>query len=219
MTVNVVACLIVLIGAFLGQQSPLTVTQMLWVNLIMDTFAAMALAALPPTPAVMLEKPRNRKAFIVTPAMWKIIISEGLIFFIILTALLILFQHTDITCLYNFSDIVWGNFNGLTSYELSLFFTIFVFLQFWNMFNARAFATGKSAFHLKHCGEFILITVVILAGQIAIVQFGGEFFEVVPLKFLDWIIIIFSTSIVLVIGEFIRCFKMIFNRKLIPNKQ
>lgn len=219
MTVNVVACLIVLIGAFLGQQSPLTVTQMLWVNLIMDTFAAMALAALPPTPAVMREKPRNRKAFIVTPAMWKIIISEGLIFFIILTALLILFQHTDITCLYNFSDIVWGNFNGLTSYELSLFFTIFVFLQFWNMFNARAFATGKSAFHLKHCGEFILITVVILAGQIAIVQFGGEFFEVVPLKFLDWIIIIFSTSIVLVIGEFIRCFKMIFNRKLIPNKQ
>lgn len=207
MTVNVAACLIVLFGAFLGTQSPLTVTQMLWVNLIMDTFAAMALAALPPDPSVMKDKPRDRKDFIINRTMWRLILGVGGIFFVILLALLIAFQHLDIYCLYDFSGLSWGADNGLTGYELSLFFTIFVFLQFWNMFNARAFATGHSAFNLKHCGEFGIIALLIFVGQVAIVELGGEFFSVEPLKILDWVIIVGSTSLVLWIGEFIRLFK------------
>ncbi len=99
-----------------------------------------------------------------------------------------------------------GN-TGLSGYELSLFFTIFVFLQFWNMFNARAFETGRSAFHFKDCGGFLLIALFILLGQIAIVTIGGEFFSVEPLKIIDWVIIIASTSIVLWIGEFLRLFR------------
>ena len=207
MTVNVAACLIVLVGAFLGTQSPLTVTQMLWVNLIMDTLAAMALSSLPPSPAVMKDKPRDRKDFIINLPMWKGIFGVGGIFFVILLGLLILFQHLDVHCLYNFEGLTWGANNGLSPYELSLFFTIFVFLQFWNMFNARAFSTGRSAFHLKKCGEFELITLIILVGQILIVEIGGEFFNVTPIKILDWLIIIGATSLVLWIGEFIRLFK------------
>lgn len=209
MTVNVVACLIVVVGAFMGTESPLTVTQMLWVNLIMDTFAAMALAALPPSEAVMKDKPRNRNSFIINRGMWDFIIGIGIVFFIILLGLLILFENTDITCLYNFSGIRWGTGEGLTPYELSLFFTIFVFLQFWNMFNARAYATGKSALNLHKCGEFILIAAFIFGGQILIVEIGEEFFNVVPLKILDWVIIVSSTSLVLWIGEILR----FFNRK------
>lgn len=206
-TVNVAACLIVLVGAFLGTQSPLTVTQMLWVNLIMDTFAAMALAALPPSSDVMLDKPRNRNDFIINRPMMRFILGVGLVFFVILLGLLIVFEHMDIRCLYDFTDLTWGTNTGLTPYELSLFFTIFVFLQFWNMFNARAFAAKHSALKLRNCGEFTLISLIIVFGQIIIVELGEEFFNVVPLKILDWIIIIASTSLVLWIGEAVRFFK------------
>lgn len=207
MTVNVAACLIVLFGAFMGMQSPLTVTQMLWVNLIMDTFAAMALASLPPSHSVMKEKPRSRTAFIINSPMWKSIIGVGGIFFLLLLGLLYYFEHTDITCLTEVGTAQIGASNGLTPYELSLFFTIFVFLQFWNMFNARAFETGRSAFHFKGCSGFGLIALAILVGQIVIVTIGGEFFSVVPLKIIDWVIIIGGTSLVLWIGEILRLFK------------
>ena len=207
MTVNVAACFIVLFGAFMGMQSPLTVTQMLWVNLIMDTFAAMALASLPPSQSVMKEKPRSREAFIINRPMWKSIIGVGGVFFLFLLGLLYYFEHTDITCLTEVGKTAMGGNTGLSGYELSLFFTIFVFLQFWNMFNARAFETGRSAFHFKECGGFLLIALVILVGQILIVSVGGDFFNVEPLKIIDWIIIIGGTSLVLWIGELTRLLK------------
>ena len=212
MTVNVAACLIVLFGAFMGTESPLTVTQMLWVNLIMDTFAAMALASLPPSASVMKEKPRSREAFIINRPMWKSIIGIGGVFFLLLLGLLYDFEHYEVGSMTEvFSFIPQGPVDAahpsLTPYELSMFFTIFVFLQFWNMFNARAFATGKSAFHFKGCGGFMLIALIILLGQILIVSVGGQFFNVEPLHFLDWLIIIGSTSLVLWIGELVRLFK------------
>lgn len=205
LTVNVVACLIVLSGAFLGMQSPLTVTQMLWVNLIMDTFAAMALASLPPTKSVMKEQPRSRSAFIINRPMWEFILGTGLVFSALLFAMLYYLEHTDIN---SFAEIGRAAFEpqlaSLTPYEVSLFFTTFVFLQFWNMFNARAFATGRSALHFKGCGGFLFIAAVILVGQILIVSIGGPFFSVVPLALIDWVVIIGSTSIVLWIGEIYR---------------
>ena len=205
LTVNVVACLIVLSGAFLGMQSPLTVTQMLWVNLIMDTFAAMALASLPPTKSVMKEQPRSRSAFIINRPMWEFILGTGLVFSALLFAMLYYLEHTDIN---SFAEIGRAAFDpqlaSLTPYEVSLFFTTFVFLQFWNMFNARAFATGRSALHFKGCGGFLFIAAVILVGQILIVSIGGPFFSVVPLAMIDWVVIIGSTSIVLWIGEIYR---------------
>lgn len=207
MTVNVAACLIVLAGAFMGMQSPLTVTQMLWVNLIMDTFAAMALASLPPTRSVMRDKPRDQRDFIINHPMWRSIIGVGVAFFAILIGLLYYMQHTDVTSLTQIGRLPWVSGHNMSPYELSLFFTIFVFLQFWNMFNARAFATGSSAFHFKGCKGFLSIALLILVGQIAIVSLGGEFFTVVPLKLTDWLIIIASTSLVLWIGEFLRLFR------------
>ena len=204
LTVNVVACLIVLSGAFMGTESPLTVTQMLWVNLIMDTFAAMALASLPPSRSVMHDAPRDRKAFIITRAMRRSIIGVGGLFFILLLGLLYLFEHADVTSLRDLTHVAIGSYRGLTPYELSLFFTIFVFLQFWNMFNARAYMTHRSAFHLKGCGEFALIALFIFAGQILIIQFGGQFFNVIPLTFTDWLTIIVGTSVVLWAGELSR---------------
>ncbi len=207
MTVNVAACLIVLFGAFMGMQSPLTVTQMLWVNLIMDTFAAMALASLPPSRSVMREKPRSRTAFIINHPMWRSILGTGGIFFLLLLGLLYYFEHTDITSLTEIGKVTMGANTGLSPYELSLFFTIFVFLQFWNMFNARAFESGRSAFHFKGCSGFVMIAALILVGQIVIVSIGGQFFNVVPLKAVDWAIIIGATSLVLWIGELIRLFR------------
>lgn len=204
MTVNVAACFIVLSGAFMGMQSPLTVTQMLWVNLIMDTFAAMALASLPPSASVMKDKPRARTAFIINRSMWQSITGVGGIFFVLLLGLLYYFEHTDITSLTQIGRVHIGANTGLTEYELSLFFTIFVFLQFWNMFNARAFETGRSALHMEGCKGFIMIALIIFVGQIVIVTIGGELFNVVPLKLIDWIIIIVSTSTVLWTGELIR---------------
>ncbi len=204
MTVNVAACFIVLAGAFMGTESPLTVTQMLWVNLIMDTFAAMALASLPPSESVMKDKPRDRKAFIINPAMKGGIIGTGGLFFLVLVGLLYVLQHTNLTSISDVASLSLGSYDGLTPYEESVFFTLFVFLQFWNMFNARAFESGRSAFHFKGCKGFGLIAVLIIIGQILIVSFGGEMFNVRPLSCMDWIWIILATSIVLWIGELIR---------------
>ncbi len=212
MTVNVAACLIVLAGAFMGTESPLTVTQMLWVNLIMDTFAAMALASLPPSRTVMKDRPRSRTSFIIKPAMWRFIFSTGFVFFVILLGLVYVFEHADITSLSQFAKVHIGVKSGLTSYEISLIFTVFVMLQFWNMFNARAFETGNSALQLRHCGEFLMIAAIIFVGQIFIVTFGGEFFSVTQLRFSDWIIITCATSLVLWTGELCRLFKRIRNR-------
>ena len=208
MTVNVVACLIVLCGAFMGTESPLTVTQMLWVNLIMDTFAAMALASLPPSERVMKDKPRDRNAFIINRPMRYDIIGMGGLFFVLLLGLLYIFHHADITCLTDLLSLhLDPSSSEMTRYELSLFFTIFVFLQFWNMFNASAFESHGSAFNLKGCSEFDFIALVILVGQILIVTFGGEMFNVTPLKIVDWVIIIAVTSLVLWVGELFRLFK------------
>ncbi len=204
MTVNIVACLIVLCGAFMGMQSPLTVTQMLWVNLIMDTFAAMALASLPPTPSVMHDAPRDRREFIITRPMRRFIIGTGGLFFAVLLAFLYYLKHTDLTSLTQIGHLPIHNDTGLSAYELSVFFTTFVFLQFWNMFNARAFETGRSAFHFKDCEGFVAIAVMILIGQVMIVNVGDELFNVVPLHISDWVIIILSTSSVLWIGELLR---------------
>ncbi len=201
MTVNVVASLIVLSGAFMGMESPLTVTQMLWVNLIMDTFAAMALASLPPSDSVMLDKPRSRSSFIISRPMWRFIIGTGGLFFFLLLAFLYYLEHTGLESLTQIGRLPIGENTGLSPYELSLFFTTFVFLQFWNMFNAKAFSTGETALKFKDCGGFELIASFILIGQVAIIQIGGQFFNVVPLRITDWLIIIGSTSLVLWIGE------------------
>ncbi|MDE6802321.1 MAG: calcium-translocating P-type ATPase, PMCA-type [Muribaculaceae bacterium] len=206
MTVNVVACLIVLCGAFMGTESPLTVTQMLWVNLIMDTFAAMALASLPPSESVMKDKPRSRTSFIIDRAMWKSILGVGLTFFVVLLGILYYFHHTDLQSLTQVGRLKWLPARDLSVAELSLFFSIFVFLQFWNLFNARAFATGKSIFRLSESTGFKLITALILIGQIVIVTIGGKFFSVEPLSVADWLIVIGSTSLVLWIGELFRRF-------------
>ncbi|OQA84431.1 MAG: Calcium-transporting ATPase [Lentisphaerae bacterium ADurb.Bin242] len=215
MTINVAACLIVLIGSFIGTESPLTVTQMLWVNLIMDTFAALALASLPPDEKVMLDKPRNREANIITGPMMTQILGVGMFFVILLFGLVQYFKHADITSLTQFSPadfckhfFNFGKGNGLSPYELSLFFTIFVLLQFWNMFNAKAFMTEKSSFAgLDKCGGFLSIALVILAGQWGIVTFGGAMFNVTPLALKDWGIILAATSLVLWGGELVRLFQ------------
>lgn len=201
LTVNVVACLIVLFGAFMGTESPLTVTQMLWVNLIMDTFAAMALASLPPSPRVMADAPRDRKSFIIDREMRWNIITTGGIFFVVLLGLLWVFEHSTISSTLQLLSPGIGAYNGLGGYELSLFFTTFVMLQFWNIFNAKAFSSHCSAFHFAHCSEFVVIACVILFGQLLIVTFGGEFFNVEPLALVDWVVIIAATSLVLWIGE------------------
>ena len=206
LTVNVVACLIVLAGAFMGTHSPLTVTQMLWVNLIMDTFAAMALASLPPSQKVMNDRPRNRNAFIITRNMWIRITGLGGIFFFSLLAFLYILEYSDITQMTDLLHFNFSNHKELTPYELSLFFTMFVMLQFWNMFNARAFATNQSAFHFKECRGFGFIALMILVGQILIVELGGQMFSVTPLSLNDWEIIIVASSGVLLLGEVFRWF-------------
>ena len=207
MTVNVVACLIVLVGAFFDTQSPLTVTQMLWVNLIMDTFAAMALASLPPNETVMRGKPRDRRAFIINKSMKWNILFIGLLFTFILLAFYYLFENYDVVSLFALvdTDIALQEQRGLSAYEISLFFTIFVMLQFWNMFNARAIATGHSAFHeISSCRGFVSIVALIFFGQILIVELGGAMFNVVSLSISDWLITVGATSLVLWIGEFVR---------------
>ena len=193
LTINVVALVIVFLGSIFGHELPLTVTQMLWVNLIMDTFAAGALASLPPNKEVMKDKPRKNEAFIVTPPMRNQILWIGLAFVAFLMGLLYYFTNAE------------GEINR---HDLACFFTIFVMLQFWNLFNAKAFATGKSAFNgLLHDTGFITVALLIIIGQFFIVTFGGDVFRTVPLSWQDWLLIIGSTSLVLWIGEIFRLFR------------
>ena len=194
LTINVAACIIVMLGSLMGAGSPLTITQMLWVNLIMDTFAAGALASLPPSMNVMKERPRKSGPngdFIITKPMAINIFVVGALFVVVQLALLY-FLNGD---------------GGLTPLEQSKFFTFFVMLQFWNMFNAKAYMTGSSAFKgLFSNTTFLAVCAIIVIGQWLIVTFGGEMFNVVPLSFRSWLVIILSTSVVLWIGEIIRLF-------------
>ncbi len=195
LTINVAACLIVLLGSLIGTESPLTITQMLWVNLIMDTFAAGALASLPPNERVMKDKPRKSGPdgdFIISRPMTYRIFGVGIAFVVVLMGLLLHFHASE----------------GLTPHDLSWFFSFFVMLQFWNMFNAKAFMEGRSAFaDLKGSKSFLFVAALIIVGQILIVTFGGEMFNVVPLPLKDWAIIIASSSVVLWIGEIARLFQ------------
>ncbi len=205
LTVNVAACFIVLCGAFMGTQSPLTVTQMLWVNLIMDTFAAMALASLPPSESVMKDKPRDRKAFILNKTMCENIFGVGGFFFAMFLVLLYVFEHSDITQLTDLLHVHLGVANGLSPYELTLFFTIFVMTHFFYLFCARAFETGRSALHFRGCQGLLIIATIIFFGQIAMTEIPGlqEFFNIAKggLKLQDWVIIIVSSSCVLWVRE------------------
>jgi Ca2+-transporting ATPase len=190
LTINVVALVVAFLGPFIGVTLPLTVTQMLWVNLIMDTFAALALATEPPNHSVMKQKPRRVNNFIITSAMAKNIFSWAGVFLVVLLGLLFWFGHTA---------------GGLTPYALSFFFTVFVMLQFWNLFNARCMGTTNSAFyHLHKNIPFVLIAVLIIGMQVVLVQFGGEVFRTVPLCLSDWLLIVAGTSVVLWIGEISR---------------
>lgn len=201
LTINVAALLVVFLGSLLGHTLPLTVTQMLWVNLIMDTFAAGALASLPPNPNVMNDKPRSSNAFIVTHLMARWILIIGVIFVIILIGMMIYFSDAD--HLNSFFDYIIPQ--KREGYFLSYFFTVFVMFQFWNLFNAKAFLTGKSAFAgLSKSFGFEIVALVILFGQIIIVTFGGEVFRTMPLTITDWTKIILGTSLVFWVGELIR---------------
>lgn len=197
LTVNVAACFIVLVGAFMGTESPLTVTQMLWVNLIMDTFGAMALASLPPSQSVMKDKPRDRKAFILTKSMMKDILGVGGFFFLLLVVFLYIFQHTEITQMTDLLHCKLGEANGLSPYEQTLLFSIFVWTHLWYMFNTRSFETGKSFFQLKMSKEFFTIVAIIFIGQIVIVEVLYDFFNCTPMKLIDWVIIVVLSSLVL----------------------
>ena len=193
LVVNVTALLLVLGGSFIGTELPLTVTQILWVNLIMDTFAALALASLPPSREVMKEKPRKQTDFIITKGMARGIIGIGLAFFAVLFAFLIHCNQQG---------------GDLHLHELSLFFTTFVMLQFWNLFNAKSFGSNHSAFHaFTHDNGLLLVLFIILGGQWLIVTFGGGMFRTEPLSLTEWGVIIASTSVVLWIGEIWRAVK------------
>ncbi len=190
--VNVTALLLVLCGAFIGTEMPLTITQILWVNLIMDTFAAMALASLPPSREVMQEKPRSKDAFIISRSMMQGIFVIGGMFFLITFALLWYFERIA----------------GVDPTELTIFFCIFVMLQWWNLFNARCLGSHHSAFRrLWACRGFLLVLVLVLAGQWLIVTFGGKMFRTVPLSLEMWLYIIIGTSPVLWVGEIYRMIK------------
>ena len=190
LTINFVALFVVLVGSLVGTELPLTVTQMLWVNLIMDSFAALALASIAPDVEVMKQKPRKSGDFIISPAMWWMILGMGTLFYSILLGLLAHFDHSS---------------DSLSTEELTLFFTLFVMLQFWNLFNAKAFGTHHSAFHqLSKSYGMELTAVAILVGQVLIVQFGGEVFRTQPLSLSQWGWIVLLTSPVLWIGELVR---------------
>lgn len=194
LVVNVTALLLVLGGSVIGTEMPLTVTQILWVNLIMDTFAAMALASLPPSRSVMREKPRRQGEFIITPHIGKLILLSGLTFFAVMFVFLI-------WCEYH-------NSGGVDRHELTLFFTTFVMIQFWNLFNAKALGSHHSAFHnLRGDGSMLLVMLLILVGQVLIVEFGGDMFRTEPLSLREWVIITAATSVVLWVGELIRLIK------------
>ena len=203
LTVNVTACLLVLVGAFMGTESPLTVTQMLWINLIMDTFAATALASLPPSESVMKDRPRDRNDFILSAEMLREIVGVGVIFFLMLIGMLYIFQHADVHCLTDMLHLHLGVKGEVTPYELTLLFTTFVMTHFFYLFNARAFKTGRSALHFKGCNGLLTIVAIILIGQVLMVELPGiqQFFNVVGLSLTDWVIIIIGSSLVLWVRE------------------
>ena len=187
--VNVAALLLVLCGGFIGTEMPLTITQILWVNLIMDTLAAMALASLPPSREVMEEKPRASDAFIISSAMKRGILTVGGLFFLVTFALLWYFEQGA----------------GMDDIKLTVFFTIFVMLQWWNLFNARMLGSCHSAFRrIWACRGFLFVLLFVLVGQWVIVTFGGRMFRTVPLSFNTWVAIIGGTSLVLWVGEIYR---------------
>ena len=190
LTINFVAILICFIGALFGTEMPLTVVQILWVNIIMDTFAAMAMASLPPSEEVMRDKPRARDEFIISRAMARTIVSCGIVMAVVLLGMLFGWTLRD---------------GALSIRQLTLFFSTFVFLQFWNMFNAKGFETRHSVFTcLKGCREFFLILAAIGIGQFLIVEFGGQVFRTVPLSWKEWLEIIGCTSLLAIGGEIIR---------------
>jgi Ca2+-transporting ATPase len=187
--VNVAALLLVLCGAFIGTEMPLTITQILWVNLIMDTLAAMALASLPPSREVMQEKPRSSDAFIITHSMIRGILTIGGLFFLATFSLLWYLERET----------------GMDDTSLTIFFTIFVMLQWWNLFNARMLGSCHSAFRrIWACEGFLLVLLIVLVGQWIIVTFGGRMFRTVPLSWQTWVMIIAGTSVVLWVGEIYR---------------
>ena len=214
LTVNVTACLLVLIGAFMGTESPLTVTQMLWINLIMDTFAAMALASLPPSESVMADKPRRRTDFILDREMLREIVGVGVLFFLLLIGMLYIFQHADIRSLTDLLHLQLGAKGHVSEYELTLLFTTFVMTHFFYLFNARAFKTGRSALHFRGCKGLLTICAIILIGQVAMVEVPGiqQFFNVCGLTLTDWIIIIVGSSLVLWVRELWHAGKRAFHR-------
>ena len=198
LTINILALLVVLLGGFGGTELPLTITQMLWVNLIMDTFAALALASIPPSLDVMKEKPRKSSDFIITKTMARTILGTGLLFLGVLLSLLIYFK---------------GLPGGLTTYRLTYFFTFFVLLQFWNLFNMRVFGTNQSVFTgFIQSKIFGFVALSIFVGQLIIVEFGGTVFRCEPLSFSAWLEIIGLTSLVLLGGEIKRLVCRIVNR-------
>lgn len=193
LTINFAAIIVCFVGAVFGTDLPLTVVQILWVNIIMDTFAAMAMASLPPNPEVMSEKPRPRDEFIITRAMARTIFTCGMIFVAVLLGMMFWWTATT---------------GGMNLVQLTLFFSVFVFLQFWNMFNAKGFETRHSVFTcLRGCREFFLILLAIAAGQVLIVEFGGEVFRTVPLTWQQWAWVIGGTSLIAVGGEIVRALK------------
>ena len=197
LTINFVALLIVLLGSVIGTELPLTVTQMLWVNLIMDTFAA--LASIPPSETVMLEKPRRSTDFIISKAMRSNILGVGSIFLIVLLGMIYYFDHSA---------------KGMDVHNLTIFFTFFVMLQFWNLFNARVFGTTDSAFKgLSKSYGMELIVLAILVGQFLIVQFGGAVFRTEPLDWQTWLLIIGVSSMVLWVGELVRLVQRIIHKR------
>lgn len=219
-TVNVVACAIVAMGAFMSYQSPLTVTQMLWVNLIMDTFAALSFASLPASASVMKDKPRKQTDFIISKSMWKYIFGVGVLFILFLFGMLQYFKNVDIVSMADFNvidyfrcyfDFDYKMSDNLNTIECTMFFTIFVFLQFWSLFNVKCFDSKEGVF--SKFGEskiFFASVLVIFIGQILIVQFGGKMFSVEALTIVDWGYIVAGTSIVYWVGMIYRIFKRIF---------
>lgn len=200
LVVNVVALLLVLGGSVIGTEMPLTVTQILWVNLIMDTFAALALASLPPSHEVMKDKPRKASDFIINKSIGFGILFCGIVFFLVMFALLVYCERR-------------GK-GGVDVHELTMFFTTFVMIQFWNLFNAKALMSHHTAFrHFLKDKGMILVLVLVLVGQWIIVTFGGEMFRTTPLSLHEWLLIIGSTSVVLWAGELWRTFKRMIAKR------
>jgi len=209
LTVNVAACLLVLVASFIGVESPLSITQMLWINLIMDTFGGMALASLPPSSDVMREKPRPRSAFILSRPMLRELIGIGVIFFTITIGFYWIFTHADVTSLTGLGNIRLGEAAPMTPYEATLLFSIFVWTHFWYMFNTRAFESGRSIFRLRMGSAYWAIVGIIILGQLFITEVAYEFFNVTPMLrtlsgTIDLLIIVAASSVVVLTRELAR---------------